>query len=106
MPNGKGMRRYEQRGRLKNDADLTDDARYRNHDREQQFQDSVNWLLCKAIYVVPAILLFGIVAVCIHWAWVGEWSNVTQWVERLGLVVGGYFLSELQKRGLSSKQGE
>lgn len=86
---------------IKTDEQLAQEAKYNNHQRQQDFEEAVNWVVCMAVKWVPlSIFAVGIIYVG-HLAWVGDWEAYRSVLFAVGYVVMGYLISALQQRGLT-----
>ncbi len=88
------------------EEDLKKDGLKRDHTRSQRLLDHVARILSVAVYLVPSLLLVGVLLVIGRWIYEGNWAALSTAVERLFLFVGGYLVSQLEKLGVTPRSGD
>ena len=85
---------------IQSDGDLRQRERTNNHNRQQRFEDSVNWVSCQAVVWVPLAAFFMGAVYVAHLVYARDWDGFRGLLQSLVTLTGGYLLGALQKRGL------
>lgn len=79
---------------------LDQEVQMKDHGRAQNVLDTLNRVACWAIYIIPTLVLLGILIIAGYWIYEKNWTAFTSNVERLLLLIGGYLISYLEKIGI------